>query len=137
MSESERSPSYISAAMSPVEDTMEQFLSAANVNAVYGVPVEQGGQLIIPSAEVLSIAGFGIGYGGGTDASGENPSSGEGGGGGGGGRVLSRPVAVVVATNDRVQIKPVIDITKVVLAWITALGFVFATMMRMRRGDFE
>jgi len=127
----------MSSAMAQVEDTMEQFLSAANVNAVYGMPIEQGDQLIIPSAEVLSIAGFGMGYGSGSDASGETPSSGEGGGGGGGGRVLSRPVAVIVATNNQVQIKPVIDLTKVILAWITALGFLFATMMRMRRGDIE
>src|SRR5512133_98891 len=88
-----------------VQETMNQFLSAANIDAVYGEPVHEGTTTVIPCAEVLSVAGFGMGYGYGGPAQGSGDGSGGGmggpgggGGGGGGGRVLSRPVAVIEVT---------------------------------------
>jgi uncharacterized spore protein YtfJ len=123
-----------------MEDTMEKFLSAASVEAVYGKPVKNGDTLIIPSAEVLSGMGFGVGFGSGSggeshdeddgDASG-TPAGGSGGGGGGGGRVLSRPVAVIIASPEGVRIEPVVDVTKVALAALTAGGFMVGMLLRM------
>jgi uncharacterized spore protein YtfJ len=114
---------------SSANETMALFLSAANVSAVYGEPIEHGENLIIPAAEILSFSGFGSGYGG----SNEPKDQAGGGGGGGGGRIFSRPVAVIVAGTKGVEVQPVFDITKVALAGITAFGFMLATLARMRR----
>jgi len=116
-----------------VQDTMEEFLAAADVRAVYGEPIQHGDTTIIPTAEVLSGLAFGFGSGGGTgtDQNSDKPVQGSGSGGGGGGRVLSRPVAVVVASPEGVRVEPVIDITKIALAGLTALGFMVGMMFRM------
>ncbi len=118
------------------QETMEQFLRTADLSTVYGDPIEKEGQIIIPTAEVLCVMGFGVGSGGG--GAGDTPEAhgagGTGGGGGGGGRVLSRPVAVIVATPGGVEIKPVIDITKIAMAALTAFGFVATMIYRMSRG---
>lgn len=111
------------------QETMEQFLQSADVKAVYGEPILQGDTLIIPTAEVLNGMGFGVGSGGG----GENGSGGSGGGGGGGGRVLSRPVAVIVAGPAGVEVKPIVDVTKIAMAGLTAFGFVATMLYRMTR----
>jgi uncharacterized spore protein YtfJ len=116
-----------------IQDTMEEFLAASDVRVVYGEPIQHDDTMIIPTAEILCGFGFGIGSGSGTD-SGENPdkpSQGSGSGGGGGGRILSRPVAVVVASPEGVRVEPVIDITKIALAGLTALGFMVGMMFRM------
>jgi len=65
--------------------------------------IHSGDTLIIPTAEVLSGMGFGVGTGVGNNVAQDQEgkpaqNSGGGGGGGGGGRVLSRPVAVVIAS---------------------------------------
>lgn len=125
--------------MDLAKNTMDQFLSAASVNAVYGEPIQNGDALIIPTAEVLSGMGFGFGTGVGNNAAKDEEgkpvqSSGGGGGGGGGGRVLSRPVAVVIASPQGVRVEPVVDVTKVALAALTAGGFILGMLLRMLRG---
>ena len=112
------------------QETMEQFLQTADLSTVYGDPIEREGQTIIPTAEVLCVMGFGVGSGGGTET-GEGSGTG---GGGGGGRVLSRPVAVIVASAHGVEVKPVVDITKIAMAGLTAFGFVATMIYRMTRG---
>jgi uncharacterized spore protein YtfJ len=115
------------------QDTMEEFLAAADVRVVYGEPIEHDDTVIIPTAEVLCGLGFGVGSGSGTsaDQSPDKPSLGSGSGGGGGGRILSRPVAVVVASPEGVRVEPVVDITKIALAGLTAVGFMVGMMFRM------
>jgi uncharacterized spore protein YtfJ len=121
-----------------IENLMSQFLAAADVQAVYGEPVEQGEYLIIPAAEILAVTGFGMGLGYGQGPKeGDVQQTGAGSGGGGGGRVLSRPVAVVVAGPAGVEVKPVVDITKIGLAALTAFGFIIAASSRMRRGKIK
>ena len=120
-------------AVRAIQETMDQFLGAAHVNAVYGEPIEKEETMIIPSAEVVSFAGFGLGSGYGTN---DEPESGEsqvggGGGGGGGGKVLSRPVAVVIASPDGVRVEPVVDPTKIALAFFTTFGFMVAMIAKM------
>lgn len=122
-------------AVEAAQETFELFLETANVDRVYGEPVSHGDTLIIPSAEVLVGLGFGVGYGygrGETEESGSSPTGG-GGGGGGGGRVLSRPVAVVIASPEGVRVQEVVDPTKIALAALTAAGFMFGMMLRMMR----
>ena len=115
------------------QDTMEEFLATADVSVVYGEPIQHEDTLIIPTAEVLAGLGFGFGSGSGNSPEGtdQKPAEGSGFGGGGGGRVLSRPVAVVVASPEGVRVEPVIDITKIALAGLTALGFMVGMMFRM------
>jgi uncharacterized spore protein YtfJ len=117
-----------------IQDTLESFLSTADVEAAYGETIINGDTLIIPTAEVLAVLGIGMGsgYGSGGDREGQNPGEGGGSGGGGGGRVFSRPVAVVIASPEGVRVEPVVDVTKIVLAFLTAFGFMFTLLGRMR-----
>jgi len=126
-----------------VNSTMESFLETASVERVYGAPIEVGTTKIIPAAENLVIMGFGAGAGYGSadfesteekSPPGEGTGEGGGGGGGGGGRTLSRPVAVIIATPEGVRVEPVADRTKVIMAAITAAGFVAGMFLRMSRG---
>src|SRR5262245_29489653 len=100
--------------LNTVGTTLDKFLTAANVEAVYGPTVSQGENVVIPAAEVLSIVGFGLGAGGGSQVSTEATSgnaNGSGGGGGGGGRILSRPVAAIIMTPHGVRVEPSVDVT--------------------------
>jgi uncharacterized spore protein YtfJ len=105
---------------------------------VYGEPIREDEVTIIPTAEIIAGLGFGMGFGAGSSpAEGEEKqhpdeaamASGSGGGGGGAGKSVSRPVAVVVVSHGNVYVEPVVDITKVALATITAAGFMMATLL--------
>ena len=112
-----------------INDTIVHFLATADVDTVYGQPIRKGDTVIIPTAEVLSVLGFGSSQGA---MSGKESKGGKWSGGGGGGRTFSRPVAVIVAGPEGVQVTPVFDTTKIILAGLTALGFMFSTLLRMR-----
>jgi len=118
-------------ALNTVQTTLDKFLSAANVEAVYGPLIEQGENVVIPAAEVLSIVGFGLGLGGGSQNATEPENTGSGGGGGGGGRVLARPVAAIIMSPTGVRVEPIVDVTKIVLAVFTTLGFMVGMLTRM------
>jgi uncharacterized spore protein YtfJ len=123
-----------------IQDTLGEFLQSASVEAVYGEPIQDGDTLIIPAAEVLTVMGFGVGSGSGKGFSKETKSEedesdeiseGSGSGGGGGGRVLSRPAAVIISTPGGVRVEPVVDVTKLGLAALTAAGFMVGMLLRM------
>jgi uncharacterized spore protein YtfJ len=117
-----------------IQDTMDTFLGAAHVDAVYGRAITAGASKIIPTAEIVSIAAFGYGSGYGiSQEHEEEKNEGGGSGGGGGGRVLSRPVAVIVASPDGVRVEPVMDPTKIALAFFTTMGFMIGMIARMWR----
>ncbi len=127
-------------AMDIIQDTLGEFLQSASVEAVYGTPIQDGDTLIIPAAEVLTVMGFGVGSGRGTGFSKETDSEeeqsdevseGSGSGGGGGGRVLARPAAVIISTPEGVRVEPVVDVTKLGLAALTAAGFMVGMLLRM------
>jgi uncharacterized spore protein YtfJ len=117
--------------------TLQRLLSAADCSAVFGQPVSSGDYTVIPAAEVAAGGGFGSGMGfgsprmrrsgsspapsGSTEAGGSTEAAveGAGGGGGGGGGAMGRPVAVIVVGPEGVEVKPVLDVTKLS---ITALG---------------
>jgi uncharacterized spore protein YtfJ len=133
MTDEMKSSEPVESGLDVFQDTMEEFLAAADVRVVYGEPIEHDETMIIPTAEVLCGLGFGVGSGSGTsaDQNPDKPSQGSGSGGGGGGRILSRPVAVVVASPEGVRVEPVVDITKIALAGLTAVGFMVGMMFRM------
>ena len=114
-----------------VQNTMDTFLRAGHVEAVYGAPVRQGETTVIPAAEVLSIAGFGLGSGSGSRGDADPGQTGSGSGGGGGGRVLARPVAAIVISPGGVRVEPVVDVTKLAIAAFTTLGFMAAMLRQM------
>lgn len=121
-----------------VDANLDKFLSVSSVQAVYGEPIEHGDTVIIPAAEVLSGMGFGVGVGSSSSNEEEEDEeefeSNRGGGGGGGGYAFSRPVAVIIASPEGVRVEPVVDVTKLALAGLTAAGMVFGTLYRMMRG---
>ncbi len=119
-------------AIDMVQETIETFLDTADVNKVYAEAVEHEGTLIIPAAEVVAGMAFGAGYGSGGPVD-ENGNA-SGGGGGGGGKTFARPVAIIIADRDGVRVEPVMDPTKIALTALTAFGFVFSTIARIRRG---
>ena len=122
------------------QDNIDTFLEVADVSRAYGDPVQSGDNLIIPTAEVLAGMGFGLGAGfgrGNKEDESQGGGSGGGSGGGGGGRVLSRPVAVVIASPEGVRVEPVLDVTKIALAALTAGGFMLATLARMSRRELR
>ena len=127
-------------ALDIIQDTLGEFLQSASVDAVYGTPIQDGDTIIIPAAEVLTVMGFGVGSGRGTGFSKETDSEeeqsdevseGSGSGGGGGGRVLARPAAVIISTPEGVRVEPVVDVTKLGLAALTAAGFMVGMLLRM------
>lgn len=122
------------------QDNMDTLLEVADVSSAFGEPVQSGDNLIIPAAEVLAGVGFGVGAGfgrGEKEDGSDGGGSGGGSGGGGGGRVFSRPVAVVIASPEGVRVEPVLDVTKIALAALTAGGFMLATLARMSRRELS
>ena len=103
--------------------------------------MESGTYTVIAAAEVTSGGGFGMGVGLGPASKADEtaaptveatPLEGRetgGGGVGGGGGAMGRPVAIIAIGPDGVTIKPVVDVTKIALAGLTA----WATMLGLLR----
>ena len=129
-------------------ELVEKLFAVAQPGAVYSEPVAVGERTVMTASEVKVGMGFGFGTGGGAgtgpaedEAEGKDESQGErggigyGGGGGGGGVSGGRPVAVVSIGSEGVQIEPVVDVTKIALAFFTTLGSMFFMLSRMRRAS--
>ncbi len=137
------------ASWSATAGVIEKLFSVTEPGAVFSEPVEADGRTIITASEVM--VGMGVGYGMGSgsgSAVGEEDeeeedqeaeaemASGEayGGGGGGGGFSTGRPVAAIIVEPEGVRVEPIVDVTKLGLAFFTMLGSIFLMGMRMRRG---
>jgi uncharacterized spore protein YtfJ len=142
---------------------LEKLIAVARPASVFGEPTEVEGRTIITASEVTAGLGVGFGFGGGMtaaeedkekrararsagprervdleEAAPEEPEAegedmGMGGGGGGGGGASGRPVAVISIGEDGVQVEPVVDATKIALAFFTALGSMFFMLTKMRK----
>ena len=124
---------------------LEKMFAAARPGAVFGQPVEAGGYTLITASEVTSGGGFGVGTGRGpvprdsrqptpVEAAPPAGSQSVGGGGfGGGGGSMGRPVAVIAIGPSGVTVRPVVDVTKVILAALTASAAVLGLRRAMRR----
>jgi uncharacterized spore protein YtfJ len=120
---------------------LEKMFAAAKPGAVFGQPVDAGGYTLITASEVTSGGGFGVGMGRGpaprdsgqpSPVEAAPPFGGQsvgGGGFGGGGGSMGRPVAVIAVGPNGVTVRPVVDVTKVALAALTAS----LAMLRLRR----
>lgn len=127
-----------------VSELLEQLFDVARPGAVFGEPVTVEGTTIITASEVAVGLGLGFGSGGGTapaaveseKAAGEEEEVapiGFGGGGGGGGGANGRPVAAIIVSSEGVRVEPIVDVTKLGLAFFTMLGSIFLMGSRMRR----
>jgi uncharacterized spore protein YtfJ len=122
---------------------LEKLFTVAQPGAVFGEPVSAEGRTVITASEVTVGLGVGFGFGGGSSsAEAERTEEGEaeggedagmGGGGGGGGGASGRPVAIISLSADGVEIEPVVDVTKIALAFFTAFGSMFFMLARMRK----
>jgi uncharacterized spore protein YtfJ len=124
---------------------LQKLVAVAQPGTVYGAPVTVGDYTVITASEVSVNVGFGYGMGGGSG--GNRPASGEtsgeeapqdtglggGMGGGGGGFSGGRPVAVVVIGPTGLHVEPVVDPTKIALAFFTTLGAMAVMFRRMSR----
>lgn len=119
--------------MDAIQETVEKFLDKADVKNVYGEPVHKDNVMIIPAAEIIAGMGFGFGYGSNPKSTNQDEKP-VGLGGGLGEKIHTRPVAVIIAEPDCIRIKPVYDTTKIILAALTALGFMLNTILRIKRG---
>ena len=114
---------------------LQDLIAAAQARSVFGEPVTQGEYTVITASEVTVGLGFGFGMGSeslSAEADAEAAASGGGGGGGGGG-ASGRPVAVISIGPHGVSVAPVIDRTKLGLAFITVLGGILMMLRGMRR----
>jgi uncharacterized spore protein YtfJ len=121
---------------------LEKLADAARTEAVFSQPVEMGGKKVITASEVSLGLGFGFGFGSGPrmvtnlmQESGDlEEETGMGSGGGGGGGAGARPVAVITLDGDQVTVEPILDVTKITLAFFTMLGSIFFLGSRMKKG---
>ena len=122
----------------------EQLMKVAQPESVFSEPMTSGELTVITASEVATGLGFGFGIGAGegmvpeSSEEGEKPDemregSGSGGGGGGGGGSMARPVAVISISPQGVEIKPVVDVTKLGLALFVTAGSMFMLLSRMWR----
>jgi uncharacterized spore protein YtfJ len=127
---------------------VEKLFDVAKPGVIFGKPVVAEGYTVITASEVAVGMGFGFGGGLGTgagQAEGEGGSedesqdggngAGVGGGGGGGGASSGRPVAVISIGPEGVRVEPVVDPTKIALAFFTTLGSMLFMLSKMRKAS--
>jgi uncharacterized spore protein YtfJ len=125
---------------------LEKIYSAAQPGAVYSEPVTAGNYTVITASEIAAGGGFGSGLGfglpttppkqqGETSGREAQPTNSGGGGMGGGGGSSGRPVAIIIIGPDGVTVKPVVDVTKIALAGVTAWGTMLMLLRRMRKAS--
>lgn len=139
---SERDSEFFSTAVENWDqglDLMERLVSVADPSAVFAEPVQVGDRTIITASEASIGLGFGYGFGGGgapgTEVENEEhpEGSGYGGGGGGGGGGSARPVAAIIVEPQGVRVEPIVDVTKLGLAFLTALASMFVMAGKIRK----
>ncbi len=118
-------------------EALGRLFDVASAETVFGEPVQQGDYTLITASEFTVGLGFGFGVGGGEGMDEDEETGGEGfgGGGGGGGGSMGRPVAVIAVGPHGVTVEPVVDATKIALAFATALGSMFLMFSKMRKAS--
>jgi uncharacterized spore protein YtfJ len=102
-----------------IQAGLETLLGEVSASSVFSDPVTAGSDVVITAAAWERGGGFGFGAGGGDSPEG----SGSGGGGGAGGGLQGRPVAVIRVSNDGIEVRPVIDYTRLGITFLlSALG---------------
>jgi uncharacterized spore protein YtfJ len=115
-----------------------KLMEAASPQAVFGEPVQQGDTTLITASSVTVGLGFGMGgfVLGRTEAGQEEHQQARqevNGGGGGGGSSRARPVAVISISPQGVEVKPIVDVTKICLAFFSSFAAIFVAINKMKR----
>ena len=113
-------------AAKPTAEALAAVFGEAAPGTVFSEPIQVGDDLVVTAVAWERAGGFGFGGGEGTN----DGDSGHGGGGGGGGASQGRPVAVIRITPAGVEVKPVVDFTKIGL---TLLLGVFGVWRVLRK----
>ncbi len=124
-------------------ELLGKLAEVAKPEAVFSKPLQAGSMQVITASEVQLGMGFGFGVGSGpevTTAADEGgvtteqqEETGMGGGGGGGGGASGRPIAVISIREEGVEVEPIIDTTKIALAFFTTLGSMFFMLSGMKK----
>lgn len=122
-------------------ELMGKMFEATQPSAIFSEPMVHGEYAVITASE--TIGGLGYGYGGGVGGDGssgegeddgpEGVSYGGGGGGGGGGSILARPVAAISIGPDGVRVEPIVDPTKIAIAFFTTMAAIFISLRRIQK----
>ena len=129
----------VKAAQEKISDALSRLFDVAQASSVFSEPITIGDRVVITAAEVTVGVGMGMGAGMGSDdgeegAEGvEGKTTGGGGGGGGGGGSMARPVATITVGPNGVHVEPIVDVTKLGVAFFTALGALFIARSGMRK----
>jgi len=113
----ERLESSIDRVGDRLQAVLEGLVGPASPSAVFSEPQPVGDDLVFTAAAWERGGGFGFGIGEGKDADG---SGGSGGGAGGGGGSSGRPVAVIRVGADGIEVRPVLDLTRIGVTLLTA-----------------
>lgn len=134
------------------QQLLEKFVETARPSSVFAPPITAGEYTVITASEVY--AGMGVGFGGGGGSGPQNteepigdhppaeqppvndelpPGSGVGYGGGGGGATMGRPVAAITIGPDGVRVEPIVDVTKIAIAFFTTFGAMALMFSRMSK----
>jgi uncharacterized spore protein YtfJ len=116
-----------------------RLFDVAKPDVVYTEPLESGDYTVITASELMVSMGAGFGGGGGYSPSEEEDdenaeaSFGSGGGGGGGGFAMGRPVAAITVGPEGTQVEPIVDPTKIAIAFFTTLAAMVITLGQVMR----
>jgi uncharacterized spore protein YtfJ len=128
-------------------ELVEKLFEVAQPGAVFGEPITVEGQTVITASEVSAggFVGYALGSGSGTACQEEKESEDEcqvdgdevsfGGGAGVGGGSMGRPVAAITIGPEGVKVEPIVDGTKIALAFFTTIGSMFMMLLRMRKAS--
>ena len=127
----------------------DKLFSFTGKNAVFSEPIQAGDYTVITASEISGGGMYFSGMGGGIGEGKKNEEqpatppvepdnqeaqpSGGGAGASGGGWSGARPVATIILGPNGVQVQPVVDPTKIALAFFTTVGAIFMMRRRMFR----
>jgi hypothetical protein len=101
-------------------EALQGFMGKMSPSSVFSDPQAVGDDIVFTAAAFERAGGFGFGSGQGDDPGG---GTGRGGGGGAGGMSNGRPVAVIRVGPGGVEVKPVLDFTRIgVTILLAAIG---------------
>jgi uncharacterized spore protein YtfJ len=105
-------------------------------SAVFSQPITNGPYTVITASEVT--VGMGAGYGGGGGVGPDNDegeTAASGFGGGGGGTAMARPVAAIIIEPDGVRVEPIMDPTKIAVAFFTTFISILMSLTKLRKSS--
>lgn len=115
---------------------IDRLFELTKPDAIYTEPITSGEYMVILASELVTSMGAGYGEGGNQNPAAieNNPEeSGYGGGGGGGGFAMSRPVAAITIGPKRTRVDPIVDPTKISIAFFTTFTAMIIALIQVFR----